>query len=142
MRSECHASIIRLRAYYRPILISGDTRHSSKGFHSVVAMFSYENSYYPKNYMMIQKRFPEVMTTHEKTGKLATEKGSLGAKTGNLIQLAACEALRSEGRVLSHARRALQAGALKDGLLTLPNVCEGKAGDFFCRRWTPLCVRE
>jgi len=46
MRSECHASIVRLRAYYRPILISGETRHSSKGFHSVVSIFFYENSYY------------------------------------------------------------------------------------------------
>ena len=69
---------------------------------------------YPKNYMMIQKRFPEVMTAHEKTGKLATETGPLDAKTGNLIQLAACVVLRSEGGVHSHARRALQAGASKD----------------------------
>lgn len=69
---------------------------------------------YPKNYMMIQKRFPEVMRAHEQTGKLAKEAGPLDAKTGNLIQLAACVALRSEGGVHSHARRALKAGASKD----------------------------
>ncbi len=69
---------------------------------------------YPRNYMMIQKRFPEVMAAHEKTGKLAREAGPLDARTGNLIQLAACVALHSEGGVHSHARRALRAGASRD----------------------------
>jgi alkylhydroperoxidase/carboxymuconolactone decarboxylase family protein YurZ len=69
---------------------------------------------YPKNYMKIQKRFPKVIAAHEETGKLLREAGPVDAKTGNLIQLAACVALRSEGGVHSHARRALQAGASKD----------------------------
>ena len=69
---------------------------------------------YPKNYVMIQKRFPELMKAHEDTGKRAKEAGLIDAKTGNLIQLAACVALRSEGGVHSHARRAMQAGASKD----------------------------
>jgi AhpD family alkylhydroperoxidase len=62
----------------------------------------------------IQKRFPKVMMAHEETGKLAKEAGPVDAKTGNLIQLAACVALRSEGGVHSHVRRALQAGASKE----------------------------
>ncbi len=65
----------------------------------------------PKNYVMIQRRFPKVMASHEQTGMLASEAGPLDAKTGHLIQLAACVALHSEGGVHSHARRALQAGA-------------------------------
>jgi len=69
---------------------------------------------YPKNYVMIQKRFSELMKAHEETGKRAKEAGPIDAKTGNLIQLAACVALRSEGGVHSHARRAMQAGASKD----------------------------
>ncbi len=54
------------------------------------------------------------MKAHEEAGKLAKETGPIEAKTGNLIQLAACVALRSEGGVHSHARRAMQAGASKD----------------------------
>lgn len=69
---------------------------------------------YPKNYMMIQKKFSTLMKAHEGVGRLAREAGPIDAKTGNLIQLAACVALRSEGGVHSHARRALQAGASKD----------------------------
>jgi 4-carboxymuconolactone decarboxylase len=69
---------------------------------------------YPKNYVMIQRRFSKLMKAHEETGKLAKEAGPLDAKTGNLIQLAACVAQRSEGGVHSHARRAVQAGASKD----------------------------
>ncbi len=69
---------------------------------------------YPKNYLMIQKRFSDLMKAHEDAGKRAKEAGPIDAKTGNLIQLAACVALRSEGGVHSHARRALQAGASAD----------------------------
>ena len=69
---------------------------------------------YPKNYVMLQKRFSGLMKAHEEAGRLAKEAGPIDAKTGNLIQLAACVALRSEGGVHSHARRAIQAGATRD----------------------------
>lgn len=69
---------------------------------------------YPKNYEMIQKRFSELMKAHEEVGRLAKGAGPIDSKTGNLIQLAACIAQRSEGGVHSHARRAMQAGASKD----------------------------
>ena len=72
---------------------------------------------YPKNYVKIQRKFPELMRAHEEAGRLSKEAGPLDAKTGNLIQLAACVALRSEGGVHSHARRAVQAGASKDEIL-------------------------
>ncbi len=68
---------------------------------------------YPKNYMALQKKFPELISVHEKTGRLAKKAGPLDEKTCHLIQLAACAALRSEGGVHSHARRAVKAGASK-----------------------------
>jgi 4-carboxymuconolactone decarboxylase len=69
---------------------------------------------YPKNYVMLQKKFSGLMKAHEDTGRLAKEAGPIDTKTANLIQLAACVAMRSEGGVHSHARRAIQAGASKD----------------------------
>ncbi len=69
---------------------------------------------YPKNYVNIQKKFPGLMRAHEEVGRISKEAGPIDAKTGNLIQLAACVALRSEGGVHSHARRAIESGASKD----------------------------
>ncbi len=69
---------------------------------------------YPKNYTLIQEKFADLMSAHEEAGKLAKAAGPIDAKTANLIQLAACVAIRSEGGVHSHARRAIQAGASKD----------------------------
>ncbi len=69
---------------------------------------------YPRNYTAIQKRFSKLMSAHEEVGRLAKAAGPIDAKTANLIQLAACVALRSEGGVHSHARRAIKAGASKD----------------------------
>jgi alkylhydroperoxidase/carboxymuconolactone decarboxylase family protein YurZ len=69
---------------------------------------------YPKNYVMIRKKFSGLMEAHEEAGRRAKEAGPVDEKTANLIQLAACVALRSEGGVHSHARRALQAGASGD----------------------------
>ena len=69
---------------------------------------------YPKNYMMIKKKYTQLMKTREEAGRLACEAGPIDEKTGNLVQLAACVAQRSEGGVHSHARRAIQAGASMD----------------------------
>lgn len=69
---------------------------------------------YPKNYVMIQKRFSELMKAQEEAGRLAKEAGPLDARTAHLVQLAACVAQHSEGGVHSHARRAMQEGATKD----------------------------
>lgn len=68
---------------------------------------------YPKHYLVLQKKFPELISAYEKAGMLA-KKGPINEKTGQLIQLAACAALRSEGGVHSHTRRALRQGASKD----------------------------
>jgi alkylhydroperoxidase/carboxymuconolactone decarboxylase family protein YurZ len=71
-------------------------------------------SEYPKNYLTLQKKYPELISAFEKAGKLAKGSGPIDEKTGHLIQLAACAALRSEGGVHSHARRAVKAGASED----------------------------
>lgn len=68
----------------------------------------------PRNYMMFQKRYPELSKMHEEVGRLAKEAGPIDSKTANLIQLSASVALRSEGSVHSHVRRALEAGATKE----------------------------
>lgn len=69
---------------------------------------------YPKNYMSLQKRFTDLIKAHEEVGKLAKEAGPIDTKTAHLIQLAACAAIKSEGGVHSHARRAMENGASKD----------------------------
>lgn len=69
---------------------------------------------YPKNYQMLQKKFSKLIKAQEDVGKLAKESGPLDTKTAHLIQLAACVALRSEGGVHSHAKRALDAGASRE----------------------------
>jgi len=69
---------------------------------------------YPKNYLVFQKRFPKLIKLHEEMGRVARKAGVLDDKTGNLIQLAACAALSSEGGVHSHTRRAIKAGATKE----------------------------
>jgi 4-carboxymuconolactone decarboxylase len=65
----------------------------------------------PGQYLSVKKRFRKLYTAVEKLGKAARESGPINAKTTHLIQLAAAAAIRSEGAVHSHARRALKAGA-------------------------------
>lgn len=65
----------------------------------------------PEHYSSIRKRYPTLCAALETLGKTAREEGPLDAKTGHLIQLAAAAAIRSEGSVHSHTRRAVEAGA-------------------------------
>lgn len=65
----------------------------------------------PEHYVDIRKRFKGFMKAVDNLGKAASASGPLDEKTSQLIQLAAAAALRSEGSVHSHARRALAAGA-------------------------------
>jgi AhpD family alkylhydroperoxidase len=67
-----------------------------------------------KRYQLMKRRYPEVMTAVETLGEVTANAGPLDEKTKQLVQLAAAAALRSEGAVHSHARRALQAGATPD----------------------------
>ncbi|TAN41354.1 MAG: carboxymuconolactone decarboxylase family protein [Nitrospirae bacterium] len=70
----------------------------------------------PNQYVSIRKRFKKYFTALNNLGKTAREAGPLNEKTAQLIQLAGAAAIKSEGSVHSHARRALEAGAKPDEL--------------------------
>jgi alkylhydroperoxidase/carboxymuconolactone decarboxylase family protein YurZ len=65
----------------------------------------------PEQYKSIRKRFKGFHTALNNLGKAARKAGPISEKNGHLIQLAAAAAIKSEGSVHSHARRALEAGA-------------------------------
>jgi len=65
----------------------------------------------PGFYLNSKKSYPEFFHALEALGEAARTAGPLDAKTVHLIQLAAAAAVRSEGSVHSHARRAVEAGA-------------------------------
>jgi alkylhydroperoxidase/carboxymuconolactone decarboxylase family protein YurZ len=65
----------------------------------------------PNRFAELQQRFPKLFQAVEALGRSVREEGPLEEKSTQLIQLAAACALRSEGAVHSHVRRALAAGA-------------------------------
>lgn len=65
----------------------------------------------PEQYLSIKKRFKKYFAAVDNLGKAAKAAGPLNEKTAHLIQLAAAAAIKSEGAVHSHTRRALEAGA-------------------------------
>jgi alkylhydroperoxidase/carboxymuconolactone decarboxylase family protein YurZ len=65
----------------------------------------------PKFYLSLQEKHPKFMHAVQELGKVVRQEGPLDDKTAHLVQLAAATALRSEGAVHSHAKRAVQAGA-------------------------------
>jgi len=68
----------------------------------------------PKQYVTIQKKYKGLIKAVANLGKAAKAAGPLNKKTSELVQIAAAAAVRSEGSVHSHARRALAAGAKPD----------------------------
>lgn len=66
---------------------------------------------FPKNFRKMLDRHPEYMQAVTDLGKAVRGAGPLEEKTVNLIQMAAAAALRMEGAVHSHSRRALASGA-------------------------------
>ncbi len=69
---------------------------------------------FPQWYLAVKKKHKKSMYAIERLGKTLSEEGPLDEKTAHLIQLAAAAAIRSEGAVHSHARRAIEAGATPD----------------------------
>ena len=65
----------------------------------------------PKWYKSIKAKHEKYINSLDELGKVIKQEGPLDEKTAHLIQLAAAAAIRSEGAVHSHARRALEAGA-------------------------------
>jgi 4-carboxymuconolactone decarboxylase len=65
---------------------------------------------YTKNYDWIMRTFKNVMDKQADLGKTLREAGPIDEKTSQLIQLGAAAAMRSEGSVHSHVKRAMKAG--------------------------------
>src|SRR6516164_11531400 len=65
----------------------------------------------PKNYQSIVRQYPHYMAALNAVGQAAADAGPLPEKTRHLVQIGAAAAIRSEGAVHSHTRRALAAGA-------------------------------
>jgi len=65
----------------------------------------------PDMYTRLKRRHSRLFAAAEAVGEAARAEGPLDSKSVQLIQLAAAAAIRSEGAVHSHARRALDAGA-------------------------------
>ena len=66
---------------------------------------------YPQQYTGIMQKYKGVIKALDSLGKATKAAGPLNKKTSELTQLGAAAAIRSEGSVHSHTRRALAAGA-------------------------------
>jgi AhpD family alkylhydroperoxidase len=66
---------------------------------------------YSKNFTWMLDKFNTVMEKHQDLGKAVREAGPIDEKNSQLIQIGAAAAIRSEGSVHSHVKRALKAGA-------------------------------
>jgi len=64
-----------------------------------------------KQYNKLKADYPDLIEAIEAVGQAVKLCGPLDVQTVQLIQLAAAAAIRSEGAVHSHTRRALEAGA-------------------------------
>ncbi len=68
----------------------------------------------PKHHVSIRARYQEYSAVLSDLGKVVRESGPIDHKNSHLIQLATSAAIRSEGAVHSHVKRALDAGATSD----------------------------
>jgi AhpD family alkylhydroperoxidase len=62
-------------------------------------------------YRQLKKQYPDFLDAVQDLGKAVRHAGPLDDQVVQLIQLGAAAAIRSEGAVHSHARRAREAGA-------------------------------
>lgn len=69
---------------------------------------------FPDQYLLIKKRHSKLFEAVCNLGRAVRASGPIDEKTSHLVQLAASAAIRSEGSVHSHARRAIEAGATVD----------------------------
>lgn len=68
----------------------------------------------PDQYVNLRQQYPDYMQALDGVGQAAAALGPLDEKASHLIQMAAGVAIRSQGAVHSHARRALQAGCTEE----------------------------
>ena len=64
-----------------------------------------------ETYQRFRKQYPDYFGAIEALGTAVRQAGPLDEQVVQLVQLGAAAAIRSEGAVHSHARRALEAGA-------------------------------
>lgn len=80
----------------------------------------------PNMYKRVKKDYPDFIQSLDALATAAKKAGPLEEKTVQLIQLGAAAAIRSEGAVHSHARRAMEAGAkpkeIRQSLLVLGSM--------------------
>jgi 4-carboxymuconolactone decarboxylase len=67
----------------------------------------------PGFYVSLTRRHPQYIAAVEALGQ-AVREGPLDSRVLHLVQLAAAAAIRSEGAVHSHVRRALEEGVTQD----------------------------
>jgi 4-carboxymuconolactone decarboxylase len=65
----------------------------------------------PKFYLKLRKSHPAFFEAWDGVGETVRAAGPIDRKTAHLVQLAAAAAIRSEGAVHSHVRRAVENGA-------------------------------
>jgi 4-carboxymuconolactone decarboxylase len=70
----------------------------------------------PEMYLKLKGRHPRLFESAETLGQCARSEGPLDEQQLQLIQLAAAAAIRSEGAVHSHTRRALECGASPEAI--------------------------
>jgi 4-carboxymuconolactone decarboxylase len=68
----------------------------------------------PGQYRKLKEKYGDFLDAVSNLGEVAKKEGPIDVKTAHLIQLGAAVAIRSEGSVHSHVRRALEAGASPD----------------------------
>ncbi|MEW6010928.1 MAG: carboxymuconolactone decarboxylase family protein [Euryarchaeota archaeon] len=66
---------------------------------------------YPDHHVSIRSRYPEYSSILSDLGKVVRKSGPIDHKHSHLIQLSASAAIKSEGAVHSHVKRAINAGA-------------------------------
>ncbi len=70
--------------------------------------------YLPKKYTDFGSKYPDVFEHYRNLGTACREAGPLDKKTQNLIKLGIAAGANSRGGVMSHTRKALEAGATAD----------------------------
>jgi len=73
-----------------------------------------EKDIFPGHFEKIKEKHPDFIEAVEKLGKVVRKTGPLQEKVSLLVQLAAAVAVRAEGSVHSHTRRALKIGVSPD----------------------------
>ena len=69
--------------------------------------------YLPKIYKEFSEKFPEVLKSYQQLGQTCRHAGPLTEKDQNLVKLGISIGANSRGAVMSHTRRAIDAGATR-----------------------------